>query len=142
MVWFFRQDLYQCVASVSVYHITKTVSGWRLDDNLPMTIRILYRWVETAVKMKFLRTPAPFALFPVNIEPAGVLSYNVSRNGPALVRESPERVSPGDYGIYETGAKTLKSETLANSKWLQMDLCLKVIISSRVINRSCPSRWW
>ena len=96
-----------CNASVSNYCITKRVSGWRLDDNLPMTICTLYRWVETAVKMKCPGACSPFALFPIEIQPAGVLSCNVSQNGPALVRESQERVSPGDYGIYETGAKTL-----------------------------------
>jgi hypothetical protein len=66
-----------------------------------MTIHTLYRWVDTAAK-KFKRPPAPFSLFPVKIEPAGVLSYNVSRDGPALVRESLEHVAPGDCGCYDT----------------------------------------
>ena len=44
-----------------------------------------------------------YALFPIGMRPAGVLSYYIYRNGPALSPESQESIAPGDYGIFAIG---------------------------------------
>ena len=46
-----------------------------------------------------------YALFPVEIRPSGVLTYNNYRNGPALFPGSQELIAPGDYGIFTLGKK-------------------------------------
>jgi hypothetical protein len=55
-------------------------------------------WEDTQAKL--------FALFPVIIQPALVLRYNVVRNGLALPRDSWQEITaPGDCGIYVLGTK-------------------------------------
>ena len=63
--------------------------------------------MTTAVDVHYGRgwEDTSFALFPVIIQPALVLRYNVVRNGPALPRDSQEIMASGDYGIYVLGTK-------------------------------------
>ena len=75
--------------------------GWRVDNNSPTTVSTAYRWVVTAVQT-WGRRPEPdqsYALFPVVVQPSGVLTYSVQQNGPASSRESQEVIVTGDWNI-------------------------------------------
>jgi len=76
--------------------------GWRVDSGSPVTISTAYRWVTIIVKSRYpqWQEAQSYALFPVEIRPSGVLTYNNDRNGPALSPESQDLISPGDYGIF------------------------------------------
>ena len=94
----------------ATYHLDlDQYPGWRVDKNLPINISTAYRWVTAAVQAKYLgsKDAEVFALFPVVVRPAWVLTYAVVPNGFALSPESQELIVPGDYGIFTPGAKRL-----------------------------------
>ena len=93
---FFWRPVIQVVLTSDRY------SGWRVDDDAPITVSTAYRWVTTAIQTRYPRSESAksYALFSVVVQPSGVLMYSVERNGSALSRESQEMMIPGDYGIY------------------------------------------
>jgi hypothetical protein len=89
---------------------TQEVSGWRVDHQLPLTVATMYRWIGSSVDIQYPGCDIykSFALFRIEVQPSGVLTYNLCPTGDALRRDCQELVSPGDYGIYNAGAKTCK----------------------------------
>jgi hypothetical protein len=83
-----------------------TDPGLRVDSDSPISVATVHRWITTMVQVKRITfAPEAFALFPVVIRPAFVLTYAIQQSGSALSRESTENIAPGDYGIFNEGLK-------------------------------------
>lgn len=82
-------------------------SGWRVDNNSPITVSTAYHWIIDAVlshsRPHNWKEAERFTLFPVEVRPSNVLTYSVLKNGPGLSRESQDVIAPGDYGLYTIG---------------------------------------
>jgi len=79
--------------------------GWRVDNSSPVTVSTAYRWITDAV-MDYAgswKEAETYTLFPVEVRPGDVLTYNVRKNGAGLSRESQDIIVPGDYGVYTIG---------------------------------------
>ncbi|KAJ7230245.1 hypothetical protein GGX14DRAFT_538347 [Mycena pura] len=62
----------------------------------PVSVSTLRRWVHV---MKGY--PQEFCLFPVKVEPYGIMTYSMSPSGPMIDPESTESLPPGNYGWYK-----------------------------------------
>ncbi|KAF9461580.1 hypothetical protein BDZ94DRAFT_1263408 [Collybia nuda] len=89
------------------------VLSWRVDEDLPMTHRNMYRWVDEASEEHFSRigfsTPT-YLIFPVEIERTKnnplahhgriLVDLDSGLPSPPLARDSLERLDPGSYGLF------------------------------------------
>ena len=86
--------------------------GWHVGDDSPVTVSTAYRWITDAVQAGYpdWEEAESYALFPVDVQPSGVLTYSVHKSGTtSLSRECQDAIVPGDYGLYATGVNTASS---------------------------------
>ncbi|RDB24866.1 hypothetical protein Hypma_007345 [Hypsizygus marmoreus] len=84
--------------------------SWRVDENLQMTVKDMYRWLDIVIVEDETGALAPsstrldYALFPIVVKPNEywVLQYTINRETGtnALDRDSRERLCPRNFGIY------------------------------------------
>ena len=80
--------------------------GWHVNIDSSTTILATYCWITTAIQTWYPDyLPDPFALFPVGIWPAGVLTYSIQWSRTTLSWEFQEIIVPGDHRIYTEGTK-------------------------------------
>ena len=114
-LWVIRFDSQSPTSSWNPYSLT----GWRVDNDSPITVSTAYRWITDAVQAQLQGQPQlrpweeaeRFTLFPVEVRPSVVLTYFVHKNGAGLSRESQDVIAPGDYGLYTIGTNTILCTT-------------------------------
>lgn len=76
------------------------LQGWHIDDELPMNFSSLYRWITLLYEEQI---PEKFYVQPVDIVSEELVTYTPIPTGDPIPKNSQERVSPGDYCIYNKG---------------------------------------